>query len=133
MILQKVERRAARRTAFTLMEVLVVAVILIIMAGTASIFIFRYIDQAKEDRAQLDVITLKKAMMSAYMTNLKKGMDPPQTLQEALPYIEGAGQSSLMDPWGKPYQFQWTEVNGQQQAVVSTTDPDGNVITSLKQ
>jgi prepilin-type N-terminal cleavage/methylation domain-containing protein len=132
MILQKLERRAGRRAAFTLMEVLVVAVILVIMAGTASIFIFRYIEDAKKDRAQMDCIALKKAMETAATDAIKRGREQPQSLQDGLPWIEG-GQSALMDPWNKPYQFQWMDVNGKTQAVVSTTDPDGQPITSAKQ
>ena len=130
MIRQPLERRASRRLAFTLMEVLVVAVILAIMAGTASIFIFKYLEDAKKDRAQMDVIVLKGVIKKVALENVKKGADAPQTLQEVLPYIEGGDPSKLIDPWGKPYQFQWQEINGQQQPVISTTDPDNVLITS---
>jgi hypothetical protein len=65
------------------------------------------------------------------MNSERRGTEQPQSLQDGLPWIDG-GQAALMDPWGKPYQFQWVEVAGKQQPVVSTTDPDGNTISSMK-
>src|SRR5438094_930544 len=100
MILQPLERRSDRRAAFTLMEVLVVAVILVILAGTASIFILRYIDDAKKDRARLDCNALKTAVMKGMVENSKRGLEPPANLQDVIQYLEGGSATSTIDPWG---------------------------------
>ena len=126
MILQPLERRGARRAAFTLMEVLVVAVILVIMAGTASVFVFRYLEEAKVDRATMDIVTLTTA---ANTYKLKNGGTPPENLEQVLPYVTGNDPSSLIDPWRNRYQYQVMEINGQQTIVISTTAPDGSTIT----
>src|SRR5205823_13302216 len=89
MILQPLERRSDRRAAFTLMEVLVVAVILVILAWTASIAIFNYLDGAKKDRARLDCNALKTAVMRGVVENQKRGLEPPASLQDVVQYLEG--------------------------------------------
>jgi len=129
MILQPLQRRAARRAAFTLMEVLVVAVILVIMAGTASVFVFRYLEDAKKDRAQMDIVTLTTA---ANTFKLRNSGQPPENLEQVLPYVTGQSESNLIDPWGNRYQYQVTEINGQQMIVISTTAPDGTPINNIK-
>lgn len=129
MILQRLERRGPRRVAFTLMEVLVVAVILVIMAGTASIFVFRYLEDARKDRAQMDIMALEKAAKTYTMRNQGQF---PENLEQVLPYIEGS-ESNLFDQWGNRYQYQVSEINGQQRIVISTTAPDGTVISNVKQ
>src|SRR5438552_2516784 len=100
MILQNRQQRAARRAAFTLMEVLVVAVILVIMAGTATVAIFKYMDDARKDRAQMDIMTLSTAVKSYAM---KHQGQFPDNLDEVLPYVEGGVQSNLFDQWGNRY------------------------------
>lgn len=106
MILQRRDRRRADRLGFTLMEVLVVVAILVILAGTASIFLFKYLDEAKTNRAQADLQTLTKACQTFKL----KYDDYPQSLDQLLsppdngkPYLESA--DALNDPWGKRYQY----------------------------
>lgn len=64
-----VQRRASRRAAFTLLEVLVVVAILVILAGVASISIFRYMEDAKVGRAKADMQALEKAVKTYYTQN----------------------------------------------------------------
>jgi len=130
MILQRLERRSSRRLAFTLMEVLVVAVILVIMAGTASIFVFKYLEDAKKDRAQMDIMTLTTAANTFKMRN---GGQPPDNLEQVLPWVSGGSESNLIDPWNNRYQYQVVEINGQQTIMISTTAPDGTPISNVKQ
>ncbi len=91
-----------------------------------------YVETAKADRAHMDCITLKSAMHAAAMQNVKKGLPPPQTLDEALEYIDG-GPEKLIDPWGQQYQFRWDMVNNKQVAIVSTTNPDTGELISSQQ
>lgn len=119
--------RAGRRAAFTLLEVLIVVAILVVLAGVSSIYVFRYLDDAKEKRVKMDLETLTKACQ-AYEAN--KGAKPEsltvlvQPGDGGKPYIED--QEKLMDPWGKPYNY---DANGGRnnglKPDISTTTPDG--------
>jgi general secretion pathway protein G len=98
-------QRRARRLAFSLMEVLVVVAIMVILALSGGVIYMRYLDDAKKDRARIDVETLSKAV-EGY--SLKHGY--PATLDilcqptpdGGRPYLD---PSALVDPWGQPYQY----------------------------
>ena len=47
-------KSAARRSAFTLMEMLVVVAILVVLAGAAVPIYMRYLNEAKKDRARIE-------------------------------------------------------------------------------
>jgi prepilin-type N-terminal cleavage/methylation domain-containing protein len=130
MILQNRESRAARRAAFTLMEVLVVAVILVIMAGTATVAVFKYMEDARKDRAQMDVVALAQAVKTYALKNQGQF---PDNLDEVLQYIETGNQSNLMDQWNNRYQYTVMDLNGQKVVKVWTTAPDGQEISNVKQ
>ena len=133
MIVKRPQRRRSDRLGFTLMEVLVVVAILVILAGTASIFMFKYLDEAKTNRAQADIRTLSTAC-KAY--KLKNG-DFPESLNElwqpsdgsTKPYVDS--QAALVDPWGKQYSYDPSgQNNSGLQPDISTTDPDGQLIAN---
>lgn len=97
-----VSPNAARsRSAFTLLEVLVVVAILIVLASVAGIYVFGYLEDAKKDKATLDMQALTTAYES-YM--LKNGNNPPEGLQALIPLMK-QGEAALIDPWGNPYQY----------------------------
>lgn len=129
MILRKTTSRPLDRRGFTLMEVLVVVAILVILAGTASIFVFRYLDDAKKDRARMDIQGLTTASKT-YM--IRNAGQPPENLGLCLQYIEGGSESNLMDPWGQAYQYEVIDVNGQQTIHIFTQTPDGELIDNIK-
>jgi general secretion pathway protein G len=131
MLVRRHNRRRDDRLGFTLMEVLVVVAILVILAGTASVFVFRYLDQAKDDRARADVKTIETAC-TAY--KLRNG-DYPSSLQvlvtpddgSAKPYLDSA--EAILDPWGKPYQYDPSGPNHNGlKPDISTTNADGELI-----
>lgn len=95
---------AARRAAFTLLEVLIVVAILVILASSASIALFRYLDDAKVGRAKNDMRVLSGAYQKYYMEKSQW----PASIGEIAPYLE-AGSASLYDPWNQPYQVQIDE------------------------
>lgn len=110
MILQRIEARAApratQRAAFTLMEVLVVAAIIVILAGVGGVVYTNYLDKAKEDTAYLMVKTLSE-QVELYKIN--NGDYPPSLDILALPQDNKPAiieQSQLTDPWGRPYQYE---------------------------
>lgn len=134
--------RANRRSAFTLLEVLVVVAILVILATVATIATTRYIEEAKKTKAQLGCTTLDKAI-KAYTNS---SQNPGVTEDEKLPsgpqdlvqvpfggtsYLQN-GPSDIVDPWGKQYQFERrTQPDGTVFILVYTTAPDGTPISQF--
>jgi general secretion pathway protein G len=114
------EGRAAARSAFTLMEMLVVVAILVVLAGAGGVIYMRQLDDAKKDTAKAQCHLLAQTA-EAYYT--KYGDWPGSlasltqpTADGGKPYLE---PSALVDPWGREYQYQ---VPGQHHA--STGKPD---------
>jgi general secretion pathway protein G len=98
-------QRAARRAAFTLLEVLIVVAILVILAGSASIALFKYLDDAKKGRAKADMMAIEKSIKKIYMEN--GGQNWPDVSQSAAVASNlEQGSAALMSPWNTPYT--WT-------------------------
>jgi general secretion pathway protein G len=111
-----------RRSAFTLLEVLVVVAILVVLASVASIAVFKYLDDAKEDKAILDMQAIDRAYQSFC---LKNGVDAGTeiNLDELAPLLE-QGSQSLFDPWQQKYAMTPQQgENGQMRAQFHTTNP----------
>ena len=130
MIVRKIERRPSDRIGFTLMEVLVVVAILVVLAGTASIFVFRYLDDAKKQRAQSDMQTLTNVCVKykmdndEYPTSLNLLVTPPDG---RAPYLNSP--DNIIDPWGRPYQYDPNGTNnGGLKPDIWTVTPDNQQI-----
>jgi general secretion pathway protein G len=140
MMLTTLRRSPARRSAFTLLEVLVVVAILVILATVATIATTRYIEEAKKTKAQLGCVTLDKSIKAYHASPSNPGILDEEKLpsgpQDLLrPFgssssmLEG-GQNDLMDPWGKEYQFERrNRPDGSAYIVVFTVAPDGTRIS----
>lgn len=129
MILNRNPIRQSVRAGVTLVELLVVAAIVLIMAGAATLAIMKYMDDAKEDRARTDVRVLSIAARS-YLA--KNAGNPPENFQDILQYVDAGTEAHLVDPWGNQYQMRMdTGANGVATVVVFTTTPDGKQITSV--
>jgi len=104
MILQQRQNGPRRRAAFTLMEVLVVVAILVILASVSSIFVFRYLDDAKDGAAKSSIATLTQACQAyklkyqEYPPNLQQLVQPPN----GSPFVE---PDALLDPWQRQFQY----------------------------
>jgi general secretion pathway protein G len=122
MILSKpLRKNTARRSAFTLLEVLVVVAILVILAGTAVIYIPQYIEDSKIKKAQLECEAWEKAVNTYYLNQNSY----PSSLQDPVvqSYIED-GANKVKDPWNGMYQVtEQTDSNGNQIPVVFTKHP----------
>lgn len=130
MIIKQRERRRSDRAAFTLMEVLVVVAILVILAGTASIFVFKALDDAKEQRCQSDVHTLTEACKMFRLRNesfpesLDQLLQPPEG---GKPYLDNA--DFIRDPWSQPYKYDPNGANnGGLRPDIWTVTPEGKTI-----
>ncbi len=100
------ETRAVARTAFTLMEMLVVVAILVVLAGVGGYYYMKHLDDARKDAAKLQSKTLEQAVQAYYVQH---GEYPPSlaVLTErdsdgGKPYLE---PDALKTPWGSGYQY----------------------------
>jgi type II secretion system protein G len=100
------------RSAFTLMEMLVVVAILVVLAGAAVPIYLNYLDGAKRDRVRIDTKTLETAV-EAYYT--KFGDYPPSLETLTQPAPDGSKATleheAILDPWGQPYVYSPSDVN----------------------
>ncbi len=100
--------RFLARAAFTLMEMLIVVAIIVALAGIGGYYLLGALSQSKEGTAKAQAVTLYQAVQS-YAT--QHGGQYPQSLEELAqpdpltnrPYLEK--REALMDPWGRPYQY----------------------------
>jgi general secretion pathway protein G len=96
---------ALARSAFTLMEMLVVVAILVVLAGAAVPIYLNYLENARRDRVKIDVKNLETAVEAYYTRN----SDFPQSL-DMLCQPDETGKAalepeSLLDPWGQHYVY----------------------------
>ena len=102
MILQHRTRSVSRRSAFTLLEVLVVVAIILVLASVATVAVLQIQSENKRDTAKINAMNLEKAL-KAY--TIRNDGNPPQNIQDILRYVDGNDPNKLNDPWGQPYQI----------------------------
>jgi len=129
-------RRSESRKAFTLIEVLLVMAILVILASAVAV---NYIGRQKKalvDKAKIDVQLLGDALKMYHMDlhtypSTDQGLDalrqPPADLPNPEqwgpePYLE---REIPLDPWGKPYQYEFPGRNNTQSYDIWSLGPDG--------
>ena len=90
-----------RRSAFSLVEVMIVVVIIGLLAGVVTYATTGYMDRAKRERARSDIATYGGAVDSFY---LDKGRHPSN--QEGLAVLVPDFVKAVQkDPWNRPYQY----------------------------
>ena len=123
--------QSRRRSAFTLLEVLIVVAIIVILASVGGTMAFRAYEDAKVSRAKIDCESLSGAVENYKLNN----GDYPASI-DVLAAPQPNGMSALVppdktrDPWGKPFQYQFPgQHNGaRNKPDIFTTAPDGTVI-----
>jgi general secretion pathway protein G len=99
------ERRNVR-PGFTLTEVLVVVVIIVILASLAVPFAMNKLSETRIDIARAEMKGVVLQAVQQYM--LKNGQFPPTIETLLSPSLGGQGsltQDHITDPWGNPYQL----------------------------
>ena len=138
MLLTAVRRSPARRSAFTLMEVLIVVAIIVILAGGAVIAIPRILEDVKKSRAHTSAVNIAK-MCEAYKINSANvDQSYPSGINDLIqPPFGGAsyltnGPSDLMTPWNGQFTIEPKEKSdGSVYILVWTTAPDGTPISNF--
>ncbi len=136
----KARQSVSRRTAFTLLEVLVVVAILVILATVATIATTRYIEEAKKSKAQLGCKSIETAIEAYQTSNQNPGLNDDERMPQDISNLYNVpfggqsflkdGASNTVDPWGKPYQFERrSRADGSAYILVYTTAPDGTPIS----
>ncbi len=142
MMLTTLRRSPTRRSAFTLLEVLVVVAILVILATVATIATTRYIDDARKSKAHLTAKGIEQAIDAYYQNpaNPYAGSVegyPQAPLALVQPPFGGPsflknGPEDLKDPWGKEFHWELTsKPDGTSYILVYTTAPDGTEISQF--
>ena len=117
------------RTAFTLLEVLVVVAIIVMLAGVGGYYLLARYEDSKLSRAKIDCEGLSS---QAETFKLNTG-NYPTSIQQLTQAQDAHGAmvppDKIIDPWGKPYQIDPNGPhNGGNKADVFTTSPKGAII-----
>jgi len=130
--------RQVRRSAFTLLEVLVVVAIIVILAGIAGVAMFSYIEDARVDAARTQMTVFENACKN-YMAK-SEGNVPPNQLSDLVaptdgsrPLVDG-GPAILTPPTGGQYNYDRDHVDsyGSPDPMVSLTTKDGKTFYSTR-
>jgi general secretion pathway protein G len=132
MLATKYSIKSIRRSAFTLVEVLVVMAIIVILAGTAVVGTMKFLENAKENN---DESRMRNIITACKAVNLKSGGDywPQDVMELVTPtdggrsYLDG-GQADTINPWGSPYQLSLQETPAGPKMFVISTRPNGATI-----
>jgi general secretion pathway protein G len=129
------QRRRGGRSAFTLIELLLVLVILAILTSVVAVHIAGTTQKAKVSAAKSTIDALKGALKTFEIDNERfptseEGLNALTTNPGNLPdwkhpYID----KLLMDPWGHPYNYESPGKDGADFEVYSS-GPDGQPGTS---
>jgi general secretion pathway protein G len=122
-------KHAARRSAFTLLEILVVVAIIVVLAGVGGYYLLPRVDEARLGTAKGQLRMLTEACDQYNMNN---GSFPPslQALAQqqpngGLPLVQ---VDALKDPWGQPYGYDASgQRNGGMHADIWVQRPAGQV------
>ena len=119
-----------RRTAFTLMEMLVVVAIIVALAGMGGFFFMARLNDAKKDTAKIQCKVLAEAIEQYQISNRDAGMPTLQQLKEgASPILKK--DANIIDPWGQPYVIETVQGTGQINVYSNGPPGEGKPINKL--
>lgn len=129
-------RNPDRRQAFTLIEVLLVLAILVIMASFVAVNYIGRQKKAMVQKAKVDIQLLGDALKMYHMDlhtypTTDQGLEALRQPPAGLPNPEQWGPEPYLekeiplDPWGKPYQYQYPGRVNTQSYDIWSLGPDG--------
>jgi len=134
---QTVLRQAPRttRSAFTLLEVLVVVAIIVMLAGVGGYYLLQRYEDAKVSTARINCASLSEAVEQYKINNNNY---PPSIDALTQPQPNGGSAfvppDKIKDPWGKVYRLDPNGPhNGGLKADVFTTTPKGVTVGNFTQ
>lgn len=119
--------RRDQRTAFTLIEILLVLAILVVIAGAVAMNVIGVADRANQDFAKTQIKTLKdsvkqyRVMVGSYPSSLDALYTQPTDLPDPTKWTQLLDEPVPMDPWGRPYEY---KIDGSKFEIRSA-GPDG--------
>jgi general secretion pathway protein G len=122
--------RAAVRTGFTLMEMLVVVAIIVVLAGIGGYYLLPRVDESKEKAARAQ---LKGTLTTAVETYKLNNGDYPPNLEALTQQQPNGGKpilepDALRDPWGQAYGYDPAGPhNGGMRADIWCNRPNGQI------
>ncbi len=131
MIVRKTIRRHSRRSAFTLLEILVVVAIIVVLAGVGGMVMLPQLERSKKNTALSQVRGTLSTAVQTYYLNEGRYPDSLQALTQPTP----SGGKALLepdainDPWQHPYQYDPSgSRNSGNKPDIWTQAPDGKII-----
>jgi general secretion pathway protein G len=105
--------RVVARSAFTLMEMMVVVAIIVVLVGASVPMYLNYAENARVSRTKMDSASLQQAVQAYSLTH--DGQFPDSLERLAQP-DEVTGKATfthdkLLDPWGQPYVYNSGDVD----------------------
>jgi general secretion pathway protein G len=127
---RNIKRNQSRRSAFTLIELLLVMVILAILAGVVINKFGGIQERARDTRAKTDITNIKNALeqfkiVNTRYPNTEEGLQALVTKpNDDLPDWKQCLDKMPSDPWNHPYIYRCPGNNGKEYDILSA-GPDG--------
>jgi len=115
-----------------LLEVLVVVAIIVMLAGVGGYLVVQRYEESKVSRAKMDVHGLAKQIEQYKISFHEYPASMEQLAQPRDGNAPMVRADALYDPWGKPYQMQLPDGGNTFEAVVYTTSPKGQTVSSAQ-
>jgi general secretion pathway protein G len=129
--------RAARRAAFTLVELLAVMAIIMVLAGLGAFAVVSQMDKARRNEAYIQMSKIENAAKQYYIAN---GTWPASVMDLVQQQPDGSaaplegGLAAVTDPWKGQYSGgPQLDAAGVERYVVTCTTSRGEVLTWPKQ
>ncbi|MGF1579359.1 MAG: type II secretion system protein [Gemmataceae bacterium] len=132
----RINNRASKRAAFTLMEMLVVVAIIVALAAVGGYYLLGQLGASQESTARTQMQVLTKACKTYFIRNNQwppnwEALLNPDSKNGGEPYLED--NSYLTDPWGGTYKYEGPAVPaGKRFPRISTTTPKGATIDNYQ-
>jgi general secretion pathway protein G len=126
MILQRRAPSVSRRSAFTLLEILVVVAIILVLASVATVATMSYLEDAKVDKTKMNLQLAEKTAKAVITRN---GGNVPDDLYGAVSQKIEGGADNLRDGWNNPITIEMSTdpATGNARPIAKASTPKGEM------